>query len=175
MRFLAEPFNIPVPSGDPVFDPYRFGNATIPLLRTQFSRIEEKQNSRVINNGFTAFMDCSGLYGNSDDDAALMRKFVGGQLKSITSPNSGETFPPRLVGGQSDGLFSFTISALNMVPQLLAPYLILFREHNRKAKELAAIHPDWTDEMLYQRARRWVIAVVQKTTWYFVSKIFQVK
>ncbi|KAJ3345777.1 hypothetical protein HDU83_003731 [Entophlyctis luteolus] len=45
-------------------------------------------------------------------------------------------------------------------------YLLFFREHNRRAGELALLFPEWNDELLFQRARRWVIAIVQKITVY---------
>jgi dual oxidase len=39
--------------------------------------------------------------------------------------------------------------------------LILFRWHNIQAKKLKAKNPDWTDEELFQGARRIVIATLQ--------------
>ncbi|KAJ3128053.1 Peroxidase mlt-7 [Nowakowskiella sp. JEL0407] len=40
------------------------------------------------------------------------------------------------------------------------------REHNRRARNLKAQNPTWTSDMIFNRARRWVIAVVQKITLY---------
>ncbi|CAG8848967.1 33987_t:CDS:2, partial [Racocetra persica] len=46
-------------------------------------------------------------------------------------------------------------------------YVIFLREHNRRCDELYAIHGDsWNDETYFQEARRWVIALLQKITYY---------
>jgi len=52
----------------------------------------------------------------------------------------------------------------NENPALLTLHTIWVREHNRRARELLAAHSDWTDEELYQEARRWVIALIQHIT-----------
>lgn len=39
------------------------------------------------------------------------------------------------------------------------------REHNRKADELMEKNPRWSQEIVFQEARKWVIAVMQKITY----------
>ncbi len=48
--------------------------------------------------------------------------------------------------------------------ELTAIQTLFMREHNRQASILAKLHPDWTDEQLYQGARQIVIAEIQSIT-----------
>ena len=50
---------------------------------------------------------------------------------------------------------------VNENPGLLSFGLIMFRWHNLQAKRMRVLHPTWTDEELFQGARRWIIAVLQ--------------
>ncbi|KAI9333882.1 heme peroxidase [Obelidium mucronatum] len=161
-RNSSDPIPIPVPPNDPVFKIPGSPEDFIPVYRSDYIGVDLEKNLRIIPNAFTAFIDCSGLYGNSIEDMNHMRSFKGGKLKSVFL-EKGE-FPPVIQSGPLKGYFDFNIPNLNMMPQLMMPYLLFFREHNRRASELANRHPEWNDEQLFQRARRWVIAVVQKIT-----------
>ncbi|KAI8621480.1 heme peroxidase [Chytriomyces sp. MP71] len=164
----SDPFPIQVPSGDPDFDPMGTNKSVIPMYRAAYAGVDVTNNARISKNSFTSFIDGSGLYGNSDSEAASMRAFTGGLLKTAYT-STGE-YPPRTVGGPMDGYFEFTIGNVNIAPQVLVLHLLFHREHNRRARELAVQSPNWTDEQLYQRARRWVIAILQKITISFAYK-----
>jgi dual oxidase len=52
----------------------------------------------------------------------------------------------------------------NENPFLLTFGILWFRYHNFRARQLKANHPDWSDEKLFNEARKWVIAVHQVIT-----------
>ena len=49
----------------------------------------------------------------------------------------------------------------NQNPAILAIGILFFRYHNRIANKLQKDHPDWSDEEIFQRSRRFVIATIQ--------------
>ena len=57
-------------------------------------------------------------------------------------------------------------SRVNVYPGLGALHTIFARYHNYLAEELATVHPDYDDEELFQQARKIVIAVLQRITYF---------
>ncbi|KAJ3160757.1 hypothetical protein HDU88_007863 [Geranomyces variabilis] len=164
MRNSSDTFNIPIPLGDSVFDPTASGTLFIPLDRAQYARIVTDpitgQPDRLYTNGFTAFIDGSGLYGQGDPTAYDPRSYSNGELAWETRPVLGETPPYDPVARE----FRWVWGPISLVPHLTVPYLLLFREHNRRARLIRVAHPDWNDEQIYQKARRMVIATIQHIT-----------
>ena len=56
-------------------------------------------------------------------------------------------------------------SRANEHAALTATHILMIREHNRIADLLQTQHPDWTDEDIYQAARKYVTALIQKVTY----------
>ena len=52
-----------------------------------------------------------------------------------------------------------------MQPQLAVLQTVMAREHNRVASQLQTLNPTWTDENLFQEARRIVSAEIQHITY----------
>src|SRR5262249_30514246 len=80
--------------------------------------------------------------------------FPGGPL-----PNNNEGIAP------ASSLFVAGDVRTSENTQLAALHTLLMREHNRLTDDYHAQHPDWTDEQLYQAARRMVGAMIQAVTY----------
>lgn len=48
---------------------------------------------------------------------------------------------------------------------LTALHILFLRQHNFLASALAAMNPQWNDEILYQETRRIIIAIIQHITY----------
>jgi hypothetical protein len=153
-------------------DPSRMGNQTFDRSVYDPATGTSTSNPRQQVNAVTSYLDLSNVYGSTQQVAGALRTFSGGRLK--TSP--GDMLP-------YDNLTYFSqaqIDALNMandaqaVPEsslfaagdvranenveLTALQTLFMRNHNLIAGELQREHPTWTDEELYQEARKINIA-----------------
>jgi peroxidase len=155
----VEPLPIPVPSGDPYFDPAATGTQTIGLNRSQYDAATGTAvgNVRQQFNSITAFVDGSQVYGSDPQTAASLRTLSGGRLKT----SEGNLLPLDSAGS----MFLAGDVRVNENIELTAMQTLFVREHNRLAAQFAAEHPTWTDEQLYQAARRIVIAELQAITY----------
>jgi peroxidase len=164
-------FPITVAAGDPI------GPNALPFTRSQTDPATGTSAANPLQQitTVTGYLDLSQVYGSSQVVADALRAFKGGLMK--TSP--GNMLP-------YDNTTYFTlaqIAALNMandaqaVPQsqlfatgdvrgnenveLTALQTLFVRNHNLIAGKLQKAHPKWTDEQLYQEARKLNIAQYQ--------------
>ena len=158
---------INVPLGDPDLDPAGTGAVIIPLDSTAFSQGTgiDVCNPAQIENNITAWLDGSNIYGSDQERNDYLREFEGGRLKvsegdllpfgdeHISNDNPSRQEPHHL--------FTAGDVRANENSVLVSMHTLFVREHNRIAKELAAAHPDWQDEELYNRARQINIAQYQ--------------
>jgi peroxidase len=115
-------------------------------------------------------IDGSQIYGSDASRAAALREFAGGRLRTSaggllpfnTSGLANANDAHRVADGQ---LFLAGDVRANENPELIALQTLFAREHNRLAAEAARRHPTWSDEQLYQHARRMVIAELQTITY----------
>ncbi|XP_073475001.1 dual oxidase 1-like [Aquarana catesbeiana] len=174
----AEFLNIDIPPGDQVFDPENKSNVVLPCQRVRwYPDTGKSPNSpRAQLNSVTAWIDGSSIYGPSHSWSDALRSFSGGKLASgpndIFPPYAKKSLPvfraPNPSTGErgDEGIYSFGNVMANESPFRQAQSIVWYRYHNYKASLLAAEHPDWTDEVLFQNTRKWVIAVYQRIIFY---------
>ena len=164
-----EPFDIPVPAGDPFFDPSGSGIVRIPFFRSIYDASTGRPltSPRQQLNLITAYIDASNVYGSDERRAQALRTLDGtGRLR--TSP--GHLLPFNLDGlpnanSDSPELFLSGDVRANEQIGLTAMHVLFLREHNRLADRLRAVNPGWTGERIYQCARMLVGAEMQAITY----------
>lgn len=165
----AEPMPIPVPPGDPSFDPAGIGTLTIHANRSAYhpGTGNDAAYPRQQMNQITHFIDASNVYGSDPIRATIMRTNDGtGRLLVSTGDLLPFNFPglPN-AGGTGSELFLAGDVRANEQVGLTAMHTLFVREHNRLAAEIAANDPALTGEEIYQEARRFVGALMQVITY----------
>uniref|UniRef100_A0AC35FZC6 NAD(P)H oxidase (H2O2-forming) n=1 Tax=Panagrolaimus sp. PS1159 TaxID=55785 RepID=A0AC35FZC6_9BILA len=174
-----EMLKIPVPKCDEVFDKECEGKTEIPFSRAKYDKTTGHglNSPREQVNDRTSWIDGSFIYSTQEPWVAELRSWQNGTLAE--GPMKG--YPPlnnehiplnnpappqvhRLMNPER--LFILGDSRVNENPGLLSFGLVLYRWHNIQAKRLQEIYPDWTDEELFQGARRFVVATLQKIVLY---------
>lgn len=159
-----EPFDIAVPTGDPWFDPYGSGTATIGLNRSLY---EQVSGVREQVNAITAYIDASNVYGSDDARAFALRTLDGtGKLQTSDGdllPWNTEGLPN--AGGTSSSLFLAGDVRANEQVGLAAMHTLFVREHNHWAATIAGIDPTLSDDEIYQMARMIIAAEMQAITY----------
>ena len=157
-----------VPSDDPVFGVGTFRNGScIPFRRTvpactnpPAGRFDPRQQI----NDLTQYIDGSMVYGSDPTTATSLRDTSGGGRLRVGFTLPGNSKPSLPLNAAGTG-FVAGDTRLNEQPGLMTMHTIFMREHNRVAAALASLNPTWTDERLYQEARKIVGAEIQKITY----------
>lgn len=162
----AESFPIPVPMGDPFFDPFNTGTQTIPLSRSAYDPVTGSINARQQMNQITSWIDASNVYGSDMTRANALRTMSGGRLAT----SAGDLLPFNTgglpnAGGTSASLFLAGDIRSNEQSGLAATHTLFVREHNRLADQIATANPGMNDEDIYQQARKIVGAQLQVITY----------
>jgi len=174
-------FDIPIPSGDSFFDPTSTGTQTMTFCRT----VPVPNTGTAANNPLqqpnqiTAWFDGSSVYGSNTAWNTALRTFQGGLLKTQPGPdgpllpfNNNGNGSVLIPGGSManpakrvpiTAIFAAGDARANENPALASLHTLFVREHNRRA---ALLPSSWTDEQIFQTARKFVIAHLQHITFY---------
>ena len=168
----VESFDIPIPAGDPIFDPEGTGTKTMPFQRSLYDTTTGlgPGNPRQQINEITSFLDGSMVYGSDATRATTLRSLSGGRLRT----SAGNLLPlntfglPNGTGGPADPTQFYVAGDVRSNEQvgLTAVHTLFVREHNRLADQVAAVNSGWSDEQIYQRARKLVGAEIQMITYH---------
>ena len=162
----AEAFAVPVPAGDPSFDPTGSGTVVIGLNRSAYTVVE---GVREQTNAITPWIDGSMVYGSDAARALALRAADGsGRLKTSAGPDGD--LPPYNTEGVANippgpGFFLAGDVRANEQVGLLALHTLWVREHNHWADLYRTANPEADDEEIYQFARLVVIAEIQAVTY----------
>ncbi|KAM6960644.1 dual oxidase 2 [Aplochiton taeniatus] len=170
--------HILIPKGDPVFDPTSTGKVLLPFQRGPWDKEsgQSPNNPRTQVNLVTSWLDGSSIYGPSRSWSDTLRYFSGGLLVSGSEWNmpkrGGERFlmwsaaDPTTGQHDSQGLYVLGNAWANENAFTLAEGIIWFRYHNYIASQLHEKHREWSDEDLFQNARKTVVATFQNIALY---------
>jgi peroxidase len=167
----GETLAIPLLADDPNEDHYLPGRV-VPFTRSQFVL---RNGVREHQNHITSYLDASNVYGSTPDMAIRLRRADGSGKLLTSMADNGEVLPPYNTLGLSmasstlvpqSTLFAAGDARANENIALLGMHTIWVREHNRLCDDIAARFPAWAgkDELIYQHARRHVIALQQHIT-----------
>ncbi len=171
-----EEAHISIPIDDEVMNPSGSESAQIRYIRTEF--IEgtgvDEDNPRSFPNQASVWIDASSIYGQNEETNNWMRYGDGGRV-IVTDWEGSDMIPAFDSNGfvnDWDGTSSHINIQFGVADNrnlenigLSSMHLLFLREHNRLADALQERNPDWTDEQIFQRARKLVIAQIQVITY----------
>jgi peroxidase len=165
--------HIAAPNWDPQFRPNNETDVDIMFFRSVSipGTGTDEFNPRQHPNNITAWIDGSVIYGSSQARMDWLRSNEGGRMK-MSGHEFGDLLPVGGEGspGMSFGGFSANLKFIagdvraNEHIALLALHTLFVREHNRLADAIQERNPEWTDEQVFQRARKIVAAEIAAIT-----------
>ncbi|KAG4071223.1 hypothetical protein HA402_008958 [Bradysia odoriphaga] len=129
---------------------YKHGNiGCLNMVRSQVAEIANQVQPGEILNLATSFMDLSLIYGNRDSELTPIRSYKSGMFRMGRNG---------LLPVDKNGQYIKPMKRFTDVPLACIWPSLLSRNHNHMAKRLAKLNPHWSDEVLFQEARRINIA-----------------
>lgn len=152
---------IRVPSDDPWLSPLNV--RCLEFLRSAPAQRRDCVLSwREQINQATSYLDASTVYASNPRSADSNRLFRDGLLIFGRGPPRDDVC---LRGALANHCVRPGDQRSGEQPGLMAMHTVWVAEHNRIANELGRLNPHWSDEKLYQEARRIVGAMVQHITY----------
>jgi hypothetical protein len=170
-----EQANIQIAEDDPVMGAP--GGSQIRFFRSLYVNVtdESGEQHREHPNSITSWIDGSVVYGSSEETTDWLRTFEDGELKvsdnqfgdllPIAAEGDDAAPPMSFAGFSADVRFVAGDSRANEHIALMAMHVLFMREHNRLAEAIQERNPDWSDEEIFQRARKIVAAQIQVITY----------
>lgn len=138
------------------------------VVRSEFVEGTGVTTPREQPNVITPLVDASNVYGSDRALETALRTLEGGRLKTQDGPDIDLLPDATDVFGldyeETEGFTAGDVRAREN-PGLAAIHTVWVNEHNYWADRLAAEHPDWTDEALFQSARAIVETLIQKISY----------
>ena len=177
-RDLNEPILVMIPADDKFF----ISGSNMKFFRTKSApgTGTSKINPRKYLNKTTSFLDASNVYGSTKERSDKLRTFANGKMKT----SDGLFLPWNTFSGEyndnvdislgnisdetfsNEKLFFAGDEKVNDNPLLISLHTVFLREHNRLCDTYISQYPDLSDEELFQKARKIVIAYLQAITYY---------
>ena len=158
-----EEFNVPIPLGDPYFDPTGSGTETMALDRSSYDHVGGRREQV---NEITAYIDGSQIYGSDSERSDALRTLDGtGRLRT----SAGDFLPFNTAGlpNAPDNSAAYYLAGdirANEQVLLTVMHTVFVREHNFWADTLQASQ-NLDGESTYQAARAIVIGELQAITY----------
>ena len=161
---------IPVPLGDPFFDPLGEGGKEIPFHRSIYDPATgtDPSNPRQQMNTITGRIDASNVYGSDPERARALRTLDGtGRLAMSTGGFLPFNEPglPNAGGARRPELFLAGDVRANEQVGLTAMHTLWVREHNFWADLVRAEQPQLSGDEIHRATRRVVTAEMQIITY----------
>jgi len=156
-------------------DPFWKGKKTCMNMARSLSSpgLKCELSTREQLNQITHWIDGSNIYGSTVEDAMYLRADRGklkissqsrgrtNNLPSCAGEKKGKVTGCDVCGSKRNDCFFAGDFRVNEQLNLIVLHTLFMREHNRIATELARMNPRWSDDKIYQEARKINVAEYQ--------------
>ncbi|CAG9787403.1 unnamed protein product [Diatraea saccharalis] len=163
---------IKVPDDDPFYGYY--GIKCLNLVRSVTTPRDDCSLGYAEQmNAVSSYLDGSQIYGSDKKQASMLRSKKKGRLREEYKTKAKRGYLPTVsdksascvLRNMSEPCYLAGDGRINQTPTLAMLHTLLLREHNRVADILQGMNPQWSDERIFQEARRVVIAELQHITY----------